>query len=379
MAGSSKVVSVPFVHAVRQTVYPAIKSRVVPISLFRAINECRLNMDSFMISIGFGCLYGINIGDLPGRLNHLVLNSLVFDNDSVCMNLKRGSIKIDSKRVHDMFGIPEGGTPLLSLEETEGDLLKDWWAQFGDVRDPKLMKDVRTNDIAHQIVKSTAIDFMFKMNFLVLVTNTLAKNENTMGHISLDVLKRFREDTPVQSIDWCGYIFDCLKKSKIPKGDGRFYNGPMLFLTLLYLDSTKLESLPHVRSRPAIKDWNYTFMKNRLEHEIEKGVFGDLELQGEWTQEEAAPIEGSLNVEEPHNDLTLPSFELAPTDQERFYEKIEAKISILSDHMKDLEDTLKQFRERYPDDAKFSDVNKRFADMFLDNAEYSSSQEDHMD
>ncbi|GKG00460.1 hypothetical protein Tco_0302150, partial [Tanacetum coccineum] len=29
--------------------------------------------------------------------------------------------------------------------------------------------------------------------------------------------------------------------------------------------------------------------------------------------------------------------------------------------------------------AKFSDVNKRFADMFLDNAEYSSSQEDHMD
>ncbi|GJS96696.1 hypothetical protein Tco_0803664 [Tanacetum coccineum] len=93
----------------------------------------------------------------------------------------------------------------------------------------------------------------------------------------------------------------------------------------------------------------------------------------------AAPIEGSLNVEEPHNDLTLPSFELAPTDQERFYEKIEAKISILSDHMKDLEDTLKQFRERYPDDAKFSDVNKRFADMFLDNAEYSSSQEDHMD
>ncbi|GKB14753.1 vacuolar protein sorting-associated protein 62 [Tanacetum coccineum] len=85
----------------------------------------------------------------------------------------------------------------------------------------------------------------------------------------------------------------------------------------------------------------------RLELEIEQGVLGDLELQGEWTQEEARSIEGSLNVEEPHYDLSRPSFELAP-DQEK----------------KELGDTLKQFRELFPDDDKFGDFHKRFAEMF---------------
>ncbi|GJY57637.1 hypothetical protein Tco_0456752 [Tanacetum coccineum] len=103
------------------------------------------------------------------------------------------------------------------------------------------------------------------------------------------------------------------------------------------------------------------------------GVLGYPELQGEWTKEEARSIEGSLNVEEPHNDLSRPSFELAPTDQEK----------------KDLEDTLKQFRELFPDDDKFADFHKRYAEMFKfvkeiddcvdDYAKDSSSQDDDKD
>ncbi|GKD73646.1 hypothetical protein Tco_1331928 [Tanacetum coccineum] len=108
-----------------------------------------------------------------------------------------------------MLGIHVGGTLLKSLEETEGDLLTDWLAQFGDL-DPK---KIRATHIAKQIVKATNIDFMFKMNFLVLVTNTLAKNETKNEHVSLDVLKRVREGTPVQSIDWCGYILDSRTRS----------------------------------------------------------------------------------------------------------------------------------------------------------------------
>ncbi|GKB14742.1 hypothetical protein Tco_0848665 [Tanacetum coccineum] len=150
----------------------------------RAINDCQVDMESFLKNIGFGSLYGINIEDLQGRLNHFIVKS--FDCDSFCMKLNHGSIKVDSKRVHDMLGIPVGGTLLLSLEETEGDLLTDWLAQFGDL-DPK---KIRATHIAEQIVKATNIDFMFKMNFLVLVTNTLAKNETKNGHVSLDVLKR---------------------------------------------------------------------------------------------------------------------------------------------------------------------------------------------
>ncbi|GJT09049.1 hypothetical protein Tco_0843511 [Tanacetum coccineum] len=135
---------------------------------------------------------------------------------------------VDSKRVHDMFGIPVGGTPLLSLEETEGDVLTNWLAQFD--LDPK---KIRVTNIAELIVKATNIDFMLKMNFLLLVTNTLAKNETKNGDVSLDVLKRIREDFLVQSIDWCGYILDSHKNSTNSKGVDHFYNGPVFFLRVV--------------------------------------------------------------------------------------------------------------------------------------------------
>ncbi|GKF16860.1 hypothetical protein Tco_0061778 [Tanacetum coccineum] len=129
----------------KKPVYPTQRSRVVPISLFQAINDCQVDMESFLKNIGFGSLYGINIGDLQGRLNHFVVKS--FDCNSFCMKLNHGSIKVDSKRVHDMLGIPVGGTLLLSLEETEGDPLTYWLAQFGDL-DPK---KIRATHIAEQI------------------------------------------------------------------------------------------------------------------------------------------------------------------------------------------------------------------------------------
>ncbi|GJX54832.1 vacuolar protein sorting-associated protein 62 [Tanacetum coccineum] len=77
----------------------------------------------------------------------------------------------------------------------------------------------------------------------------------------------------------------------------------------------------------------------RLELEIEQGVLGDLQFEGEWTQEEAR--------------LT-----------KDFIRKLEAKFSIISDQKKELGDTLKQFRELFPDDDKFGDFHKRFAEMF---------------
>ncbi|GKB52468.1 hypothetical protein Tco_0903221, partial [Tanacetum coccineum] len=114
-------------EAQKKLVYPTQRSRVVPISLFRAINDCQVDMESFLNNIGFGSLYGINIEDL---------------------------------QVHDMLRIPVGGTILLSMEETEGDL--DWLAQFGDL-DPK---KICATHIAEEIVKATNIDFINELDIL---------------------------------------------------------------------------------------------------------------------------------------------------------------------------------------------------------------------
>ncbi|GJS86540.1 hypothetical protein Tco_0769176 [Tanacetum coccineum] len=113
---------------------------------------------------------------------------------------------------------------------------------------------------------------------------------------------------------------------------------------------------------PGFKDYEFDhFVKNAFRTEMNREFLGIPELQGEWTKEEAKD----------------------------FIKKIEAKISIISDEKKDLEDTLKQFRELFPDDDKFADFHKRYAEMFKfvkeiddcvdDYAKDSSSQDDDKD
>ena len=60
----------------------------------------------------------------------------------------------------------------------------------------------------------------------------------------------------------------------------------------MYLDSTKFDSFPVVRVRPAIKNWNTYSMKRRQDLELKEQVIGKLELHGEWTENEARETEG---------------------------------------------------------------------------------------
>ena len=65
-----------------------------------------------------------------------------------------------------------------------------------------------------------------------------------------------------------------------------------IFYKLLYLDSTKFDSFPVVRVRPAIKNWNSYSMKRRQDLELKEQVIGQLELHEEWTENEARETEG---------------------------------------------------------------------------------------
>ncbi|GJX03807.1 uncharacterized mitochondrial protein-like protein [Tanacetum coccineum] len=89
--------------------------------------------------------------------------------------------------------------------------------------------DVRVNDIARKLIAAQEIDFLFKVNFLTLFMNTMGKADGLKGQICLDVVRRLREDSVISDIDWCGYIYDCLRDSKLP-GRTNHYLGPLTFL-----------------------------------------------------------------------------------------------------------------------------------------------------
>ncbi|GKC15100.1 hypothetical protein Tco_1011882 [Tanacetum coccineum] len=129
-------------------------------------------------------------------------------------------------------------------------------------------KDIRVGDIDSKLVFAQEVDFLFKVNFLTLFTNTMCRVAGLKGQICLDVVRRLREDCVISKIDWCGYIHSFFEDSELPKKRTVQYLGPFTFLILLYLDSTKFDRFPIVRTRPTIRDWTSTLMIQR--HDLEK-------------------------------------------------------------------------------------------------------------
>nr|GEY02605.1 hypothetical protein [Tanacetum cinerariifolium] len=167
-------------------------------------------------------------------------------------------IEVTPSKIHDMLGVPFGGYSLFDLDERETDhefvrkwagvpfggylffdlderetdheFVRKWAGQFY----PLELKKVRVNDIARKLIAAQEIDFLFKVNFLTLFTNTMGKADGLKGQICLDVVRRLREDSVISNIDWCGYIYDCLRDGKLSGGTNH-YIGPLTFLIELEL------------------------------------------------------------------------------------------------------------------------------------------------
>nr|GEV02245.1 hypothetical protein [Tanacetum cinerariifolium] len=92
------------------------------------------------------------------------------------------------------------------------------------------LKKPTPQEIVLQISSTTKEDFMFKMNFLTLFGSTMGTLENGV-RVPTKLLKYIKEEDDTAKIDWCGYILDCLRNSKVNwkdvKTKNNFYYGPL--------------------------------------------------------------------------------------------------------------------------------------------------------
>ncbi|GKB15976.1 hypothetical protein Tco_0849899, partial [Tanacetum coccineum] len=273
---------------------PSMRSRTVPSSLFAAIRDSQVDMESFLSDIGFSSLHNVFIESLPQRFARFVVRA--FSASSYEFKLEKGIIRVTPEKVHKILRVRLGGTSIFDLPEISLDdqFVKEWFKQF----DLKPLKEIRACDIARKLVLTKIVDFMFKVNFLMLFANVMGTTDTMKAIVNLTVLRRIREDTNIAGIDWCGFIHKCLQGSSEPKTLNRFYVGPLSFLILMYLDSIKFDKLPVIRQRPAIRNWTTTAMNRRQELEIEEQVIGKLDLHGEWTESELDQTEGFYDVVE---------------------------------------------------------------------------------
>ncbi|GJS40898.1 vacuolar-sorting receptor 1-like protein [Tanacetum coccineum] len=334
-------------HEEYLSTFPSLRVRTTRSFLFSAIKNSRVNILRFLTDIGFSSLHNVSIDQLPSKLGWFVVSMF----ESYMLSLDSGDkIEVTSQKILDMLGVPVGGYSLFDLDEREAnhEFVKLWVGQFYPVE----LRDHRVNDIARKLVAAKEIDFLFKVNHLTLFTNTMGKADRLKGQICLDVVRRLRKDSVISDTDGCGYIYDCLRGSKLLPGTNH-YIGPLTFLILLYLDLTKFDRFPVLRTRPSIRNWSTYLMKQRHESELKNHVLGLLDLHVEWTEAEVQDAEGFIG-----------SLEISR--KEDLIKKAEEKLSLICSERVMLEDYMRKASLKCPGDGKFVALHEKYVNLFKD-------------
>ncbi|CAI9283923.1 unnamed protein product [Lactuca saligna] len=212
------------------------------------------------------------------------------------IDIEGKELKVTVESVHDMLGIPIGGTKLTELDKwPKDDTSYDEWKQ-------QFKKDsiIRLSAINNVIVSTTQADFNFKLKLLVLFVNTFCES-TSMGRCNLFPLSYISRRTYISNIDWCNYVLDCLVRTNscIPYSDTSFFVGPsQIPASLLDLQLS----------------WCSEKIRYREAFEQEKGRFGLGEINEEFVDEHD---EGDTDLED--NDYDK--------DEDHSVEAYESKIS----------------------------------------------------
>ena len=146
--------------------FPILRVRNAPSSFFTFIRQSKVDMGRILTEIGFQSFRIIFIDQLPFRLGRFAASR--FMPATYKLNLFNGlSILVTPQKIHDMLGIPIGGTSLFSFEErpVHHPDVKSWVDHFY----PKSLKDIRAPDIGRKLVSANIIDDLFKLKLPYVV------------------------------------------------------------------------------------------------------------------------------------------------------------------------------------------------------------------
>nr|GEX22627.1 hypothetical protein [Tanacetum cinerariifolium] len=102
--------------------------------------------------------------------------------------------------------------------------------QFEDKKYPT------TTGLSRLIQRTTNINFMFQINYLMLFANCMINCDNT-SRLKYHVIKNIRSSDIISDFDWCSFIWDHIKTSKVGWNDmtlQNWYYGPDTVLMLIY-------------------------------------------------------------------------------------------------------------------------------------------------
>ena len=207
----------------------SLRTRASPKVMYHLMKKLTLGQRKNLIDMGFGSLYYMALEEIPVKIGHFVVDSFIAG--EMKLKLQDYDIVITPELIHKVLDVPLGGIDFNELPKIKGsDLSQNWYSQFDGIRYPT------PNKIADVIVKTEVEGILFNLNILVLFSNFFGLGGKGGQCRPQQILNYIREDTQIEIIDWCKYVFDCLKVSKEnwvrdgPGNQSSHYSGPLTAL-----------------------------------------------------------------------------------------------------------------------------------------------------
>ena len=205
-----------------------LRTRSSPHPLYLAIATLKANQQACVASLGFGNLLEFKVDGIPSKIGFYVIKN--FDGEKMEIKLANGSLAVNLEVISDMLGLKNEGENIMMAEVTGNEgMYREWKKQY-----PMDEGKITPSVVKGMIRRSNAVDWNFKLNFIVLFANIMGCCKKT-GSCDLQILKHISHDTRFDNINWCQFVLNSLPKCKEgwkPKVKNNYFCGPVTLLTV---------------------------------------------------------------------------------------------------------------------------------------------------
>nr|GMD88197.1 uncharacterized protein LOC109179738 isoform X1 [Ipomoea batatas] len=220
--------------------------------------------------MGFGAMLNFQITDTPLRLGYWLLSNL--DLQSMSLKMPNGqAIEVDEEAVEAVLGLPRGPKVITDRAKHEKSVILNSWRESFEKAD----YSITPSEVALKLQKYPDGGECFIRNYAILVVSTVVRVMQN-GYVYQHVLPNLDDTLEITNLNWCRYVIHSLISTQ-PAWKAREtqrFTGPLVFLTILYVDRVRAGVCTVPRTLPSFVGWESELLKQREQMEITSGGFG---------------------------------------------------------------------------------------------------------
>ena len=214
----------------------SIAVRTTPSSLQSTIEGFKDCQIKAIKEMGFGFIFDWDLNGFNSKLSfHLAQN---FKKETLMLKLGTSSLKITPTLVHEMIGLPIGGTKFHDLpynKDAQEFVYKSWKREI----DCANIGSLRPSHLASALLTFEDASLLFKKTFIIWFVSLVIFCDKS-GNCYLKLVKRIlsclQEGVSIKQIDWSAFVCRFFRKSMnayTPTVGGYHFNGPMIVMQVI--------------------------------------------------------------------------------------------------------------------------------------------------